>query len=110
MYAEYINGRVYIFDSYNHKTTIKEMNGRKWNPEIKAWILPCNKENLVLLKSNGCKLDKKLDLELKRLSLNNVKVGLKDPIEKMPIKVIPYSHQVAAYNMVCSTMDIFERG
>ncbi len=110
MHAEYIDGKILIFESYIHKETIKEISGRIWDVENKAWIIPCSKDNLYFLQMIGCKLDDEL---VKKAHEEQQTKGVRDKhviaLEPMPIKASPYSHQVEAYNRACSSMGIFKR-
>ena len=49
MYAQLKDNRVFLFDSFKHKESIKEIHGRLWHPEEKAWSVPMNAENFETL-------------------------------------------------------------
>jgi|GEM_PF-843625 len=106
--AELKENRVFIYDSYIHKETIKEMPGRRWHPECKAWSVPCTSESLITLHLTGCKmsgtlLDKAQAAHQQSMSKN----APKSPLEPMPIKARPYAHQITGYNLACMALGIF---
>ena len=84
-----------IYDAYLIRESIKEIPGRFYDPDDKAWLVPFSPENAGLLALMGVELEKNLifptqtDEELEKLE---------KPIVPMPIKATPYQHQIRAYN------------
>ena len=104
MYAQLKDNRVFLFDSFKHKESIKEIHGRLWHPEEKAWSVPVNAENLETLDLLGCELSE--DLRGMKAKMQKPEV---DGYEKMlpaPIKVTPYEHQIKAFNFACKIMEL----
>lgn len=98
MHAELENGGIKIYDAYLYRESIKEINGRVWEPGEKVWVVPYNDENIAVLSMLGCELRGEL---LKRRTCYHNKASPQDtiiPIEPMPIKLTPYQHQVQGYN------------
>ena len=46
--------RIFIYDSYAHKESIKGIPGRYWHVEEKAWSVPLNIDNIETLNILGC--------------------------------------------------------
>ena len=90
-----------VYDAYNVKESIKEIDGHFYDPDNKAWIVPYSKENVKLLYLLGAGLDDTLALEVQTQA-----AGDEVPIIPMPIKATPYQHQVRAYNFALSTFGI----
>ena len=84
-----------IYDAYLIRESIKEIPGRFYDPDDKAWLVPFSPENAGLLALMGVELENNLifptqtDEELEKLE---------KPIVPMPIKATPYQHQIRAYN------------
>lgn len=85
-----------IEDGYLHRESIKEIPGRRYEPDCKAWFVPLCAENVALLQTLGAEID----AELGSLFNNSkaIEVENEEPITKMPIKAEPYKHQVRAFN------------
>ena len=90
-----------VYDAYNVKESIKEIDGHFYDPDNKAWIVPYSKENVKLLYLLGASLDDTLALEVQTQI-----AGDEVPIIPMPIKATPYQHQVRAYNFALRTFGI----
>ncbi len=111
MQAKFSNNTILIYDSFVHKAAIKKIPDRIWDADSKVWIVPYNKENLMLLHMLGCKFDDELLEKLKEIQVSNrTNSEVTIPIEPMPIKAVPYSHQIEAYNRACMTLGIFKAG
>ena len=84
-----------IYDAFLIKESIKEIPGRFYDSDDKAWLVPLSPENAATLALLGVELEKNLisapetDDELEKDE---------KPIVPMPIKAKPYQHQVRAYN------------
>ena len=85
-----------IEDGYLHRESIKEIPGRRYETESKAWFVPLSVGNTALLQTLGAELN----TELKILVSSGKADAITDeePIVRMPIKVQPYKHQVRAFN------------
>lgn len=96
--------RIFIYDSYAHKESIKEIPGRYWHIEEKAWSVPLNIDNIETLNILGCILPDEL-LEL----LENTDEYFENPVLiPAPLTVTPYEHQLKGYNLACRSMGIIE--
>lgn len=83
-----------IFDAFLIKESIKEIDGRFYDADDKAWLVPYSKENTALLGLLGVTLDNNLiDSADQQEPVEN-----EEPIIPMPIRATPYQHQVRAYN------------
>ena len=105
MRAVFRNNRIFIYDSFIHKESIKQITGRLWHPEDKAWSVPVGTESLETLDLLGCELSSELRA-MKQKFTTNEESGDGIPIMPMPIKVTPYAHQIKAYNFACKTMEL----
>jgi len=85
-----------IEEGYLHRESIKEIPGRRYEAEQKAWFIPLCAENVVLLQTLGAELDAELSSMFNDAEANAVEN--EEPIAKMPIKAEPYKHQVRAFN------------
>lgn len=85
-----------IEEGYFHRESIKEIPGRRYDVESKAWFVPLSVGNAALLQTLGTELN----TELKTLVSTTKEDAVTDeePIVRMPIKVQPYKHQVRAFN------------
>ena len=84
-----------IYDAFLIRESIKEIPGRFYDPDDKAWLVPLSPENAATLTLLGVELEKNL------IFTPDTGDGLeKDekPIVPMPIKATPYPHHVRAYN------------
>ena len=90
-----------VYDAFLAKESIKEITGRFYDADDKAWVVPYSKENATLLGLLGAALDDSL------ASVVEIQdTGDEDPIFPMPIKATPYQHQVRAYNFALRTFGI----
>jgi hypothetical protein len=85
--------KIRIYDAYQIKESIKEMTGRFYDPDDKAWIVPYSKENARMLALLGVSLGEDL-----LGAMDQVVPEDEIPILPMPIRAKPYSHQVRAFN------------
>ena len=105
MRAVFRNNRIFIYDSFIHKESIKQIMGRMWHPEDKAWSVPMMAESIETLDLLGCKLSSELRA-MKQKFTTSEESGDGIPIMPMPIKVTPYEHQIKAYNFACKIMKL----
>ena len=90
-----------VYNAFLAKESIKEIKGRFYDPDDKAWVVPYSKENAALLQMLGASLDGSLETEFVTLD-----AGDEVPLFPMPIKATPYQHQVRAYNFALRTFGI----
>ena len=90
-----------VYDAYLAKESIKEIDGRFYDPDDNAWVVPYSKENVALLGLLGAELDDTLSPDIKAQD-----AGDEVPIFPMPIRATPYQHQVRAYNFALRTFGI----
>jgi len=82
-----------LTDSYLHRESIKEIAGRRYDGDEKAWYIPLTEKNIGLLQLLGAELDAELRAELPPpLS------GHETAIFEMPVSVRPYQHQVRGFS------------
>ena len=79
-----------------HRESIKEIPGRRYDAESKAWYAPCNERNAALLQTLGAELDAELKAFVKPAS--DIAAAEEKPVRRMPVKAEPYKHQVRAFN------------
>ena len=60
MRAIFKDNRIFIYDSFIHKESIKQITGRLWHPEEKAWSVPVGAESIETLDLLGCELSDEL--------------------------------------------------
>ena len=90
-----------VYDAFLAKESIKEIRGRFYDPDDKAWVVPFSKKNVALLGLLGADLDDSL-MPLEK----EEKAGDEVPIIPMPIKAKPYQHQIRAYNFALRTFGL----
>lgn len=104
MRAVFRDNRIFIYDAFIQKESIKEIPGRLWHPEEKAWSIPAGAYNIETLDLLGCELSS----ELRKMKKEYVCEGLEEPqtFISAPLKVSPYEHQLKGYNLACRSMGI----
>ena len=90
-----------VYDAFLAKESIKEIDGRFYDPDDKTWVVPFSKENVALLGLLGAALDDSLSP-----MIETQEAGDEVPIFPMPIRATPYQHQVRAYNFALRTFGI----
>ena len=105
MRAVFRNNRIFIYDSFIHKESIKQITGRMWHPDDKAWSVPIGAESIETLDLLGCELSSELRA-MKQKFTTSEDGGDDLPIMPMPIRVTPYAHQIKAYNFACKIMKL----
>ena len=104
MHAIIKDGKIMLYDSYIFKESIKELPGRQWHPEEKAWSVPISRQNIETLDLLGCELSDELaDIRQSVVSKNTANENTLLPA---PLKVSPYEHQLKGYNLACLSMGI----
>ena len=101
------NGTIRIYDSYLYKESIREIDGRVYDQDDKAWIVPLNKKNAYTIGLLGAELDEELKELAKQEDDNDV---LTEPIAKPKIKGSLYAHQVRAYNFALNLVNKGSKG
>lgn len=96
--ADYIR----IYDSYLYRESIREIDGRIYDADDKAWVVPLSAKNAYTLGLLGAKLDE----ELKALAKTQ------EPTEsivksdtKPRVKATLYAHQQKAYDFALHTLE-----
>lgn len=95
------SNHIRVYNAYLAKESIKEIDGRFYDPDDKAWVVPYSKENVALLGLLGAALDDSLAPDVVTQP-----AGDELPIFPMSIKATPYQHQVRAYNFALRTFGI----
>ena len=90
-----------VYDAFLIRESIKEINGRFYDADDKAWVLPFTKENAALLALLGVSLSDELIFHTEEAPAHD-----ETPIIPMPIKATPYQHQVRAYNFALKAFGI----
>lgn len=90
-----------IYNAFMIRESIKEIDGRFYDPDDKAWVVPYSQENAALLALMGVALGADmLEAVAEEAKENEI------PIIPMPIKATPYQHQVRAYNFALRLFDV----
>ena len=84
-----------VYDAFLIRESIKEIPGRFYDPDDKAWQVPFSPENAGLLAMLGVELEKDL---ISAPENDDALEKDEKPIVPMPIKATPYQHQIRAYN------------
>ena len=116
MNVELQDGELILTDSYMYKDFIKSrLFDPKWKKEQKAWIIPCNMDNIIRLEQIGILVPKEAE-EYGRNLLKGIIDAKKEkmvdqsiPVEPMPIKAKPYQHQIKGFNIACKLMNLFKK-
>ena len=104
MHAVIKDGKILLYDSYIFKESIKEIPGRQWHPEKKAWSVPISQQSIETLDLLGYELSDELaNIRQSIVSKNTVNENTLLPA---PLKVSPYVHQLKGYNLACRSMGI----
>ena len=100
--------RLQVYNCYRFKDALKQI-GCRWNPEGKAWSLMATPANFRKLTQAvpGLKVDKSIVAKMTEAALAEAEQQSTtwdnaQPIEPMPLKTVPFKHQVAAYNLALS--------
>ncbi len=104
MHAVIKDGKILLYDSYIFKESIKEIPGRQWHSEERAWSVPISQQSIETLDLLGCELsDEITDIRQGFASENTADETTLLPA---PLKVSPYEHQLKGYNLACRSMGI----
>lgn len=91
-----------LSDSFLYRESIKEIAGRRYDAEEKAWYIPLTEQNAALVKMLGAEIEGELREVFKADKPTTTTVK---PIQRMPIRAAPYSHQIAAFNFALGLFD-----
>jgi len=89
-----VGEEIKLTDSYLYRDSIREVEGRRYDGDEKAWYIPFTEHNVGLLLLLGAAVDGEL---LGRVAPKG-ELGAVEPVQFMPIRAAPYSHQIAAFN------------
>ena len=105
MRAEIKDGYIKVYDSYLYKESIKEIDGRFYDADDKAWCIPVSARNAATVELLGAEVDDEIK-ELAKTQKTEQKVSeTKHPEPK--VKATLYQHQKNAYDYA---LDTFEEG
>lgn len=102
MFITRCNEEIKIVDGYLHKESIKEIEGRRYDAESKAWYIPLTKHNAAFMQMLGAEPDDYLKGLLKEEAAADAD---EQPCRRMPIRATPYKHQVRAFNFVWNLLE-----
>lgn len=112
--------RIALHSRYEDRGIARQIAGREWNPRHKVWLYPLRAETLNELTVNfpGIEVSPLVSEAILQVAMRGQvvtriktdgweKAKAKEPL---PVKVKPFLHQVAAYEVACELMGIFEAG
>ena len=104
MYAVQCNESIRVYDCYQYRESIKEIEGRFYDADEKCWVIPLTAHNASTLSLLGASLDE----SLKELA-KTVRVAFVSRCEhrKPRVKAKLFAHQQDAYDFA---LDAFEKG
>lgn len=104
MYAVQCNESIRVYDCYQYRESIKEIEGRFYDADEKCWIIPLTAHNASTLSLLGASLDE----PLKELA-KTARVAFVSRCEhrKPRVKAKLFAHQQDAYDFA---LDTFEKG
>ena len=104
MYAVQCNESIRVYDCYQYRESIKEIEGRFYDADEKCWVIPLTAQNASTLSLLGASLDE----SLKELA-KTARVAFVSRCEhrKPRVKAKLFAHQQDAYDFA---LDAFERG
>lgn len=108
MRAVFRDNRIFIYDAFVQKESIKEIPGRLWHPVEKAWSIPFGADNIETLDLLGCELSSELWGMKKKYVYVESDEGY--DLIPTPLTVTPYAHQLKGYNLACRSMGIIGNG
>ena len=104
MRASKDGNHIRVYDAYMIRESIKEIHGRFYDDDEKAWVVPNTPENVALLGLLGVELDETL---LQTVAAEQQ--ADEEPIVPMPIHAKPYQHQIRAFNFALRLFGIGDR-
>lgn len=105
-------GMLMLRARYEDRDLCRQVPGRRWNPEKRAWEFPVSEEavNTVRQLFPAVYIDALVPRALALAAENKAAVKEEEPaepVEPMPVKTKPFKHQVAAYNVACRLLGVF---
>lgn len=107
-----------VYNSFFIKDAIKSIPGRAWDKKAKTWDLPANQESITYLKAIAPNIVvspevygflESAHLRSKRIeNQKDIPWQQQSPMAPMPIKVKPFQHQVAAFNVVGTIFGLWD--
>lgn len=101
--------RLQVYNCYRFKDALKRVPGARWNPTAKAWEFPATTECFqgIIQAAPGVKVDPSVTKYMTDLAFREAEVAVMQgqrwqdskPLAPMPILVIPYQHQIHAFNL-----------
>ena len=104
MYAVQCNESIRVYDCYQYRESIKEIEGRFYDADEKCWVLPLTAQNASTLSLLGASLDESLK-ELAKAA--RVAFVSRCEHRKPRVKAKLFAHQQDAYDFA---LDAFEKG
>lgn len=104
MYAVQCNESIRVYDCYQYRESIKEIEGRFYDADEKCWIIPLTAHNASTLSLLGASLDESLK-ELAKTA--RVAFVCRCEHRKPRVKAKLFAHQQDAYDFA---LDAFEKG
>lgn len=104
MYAVQCNESIRVYDCYQYRESIKEIEGQFYDADEKCWVIPLTAQNASTLSLLGASLDE----SLKELA-KTARVAFVSRCEhrKPRVKAKLFAHQQDAYDFA---LDAFEKG
>lgn len=102
MKATRVDDFIKITECYRYKDSIKEIDGRWYEAEEKAWYIPLTDKNIAFVQLLGAEIDD----ELKQITKRESKQKNSKLYTKMPIRAAPYAHQIEAFNFAMKVYGI----
>lgn len=97
-----------VINSYKYKDALKQI-GCRWDPEEKAWSILATPANFRKLSQAvpGLRVEKEVTRRMTEMAIAEAEQGSKDwsgvqPLKPIPIKTVPFQHQIAAFNKAIS--------
>ncbi len=91
--------KIPIIAAPKYKEAIKSIPGASWNPVQRCWFIPCTVTAADALRSiPGVPVPDEL-AQLAPIDMQDTAFEDTVPLRPMPIRVKPYAHQIAAYNL-----------
>lgn len=104
MYAVQCNESIRVYDCYQYRESIKEIEGRFYDADEKCWIIPLTAHNASTLSLLGASLDE----SLKELAKTDRVAFVRRCEHRKPrVKAKLFAHQQDAYDFA---LDAFEKG
>lgn len=115
-----IDGAMHLRCSRQDKDMVKSVLGAQWDPQARCWTFPMRPETVIelhkklpgLVLSDEVKREARRIYDLEKQIAEQKKQGWEgaSPLATMPVKVKPFQHQVAAYNMACQLLGLVRTG